>query len=58
MFFRRPSSTLILVLPRWFGTVVVVVVAADMAATVAAAVAASVAVSVSLSFPQALEDAC
>jgi hypothetical protein len=57
MFFRRPSSTLTLVLPRWFGTVVVVV-AADMAATVAAAVVDSVAVSVYLSFLQALKDAC
>jgi hypothetical protein len=57
MFFRRPSSILTLALPRWFGTVVVVV-AADMAATVAAAVVDSVAVSVYLSFLQALEDAC
>jgi hypothetical protein len=48
---------LTLALPRWFGTVVVLV-AADMAATVAAAVVDSVAVSVYLSFLQALEDAC
>jgi hypothetical protein len=42
---RRLSNTLILVSPRWLGTVVGVE-AADMAATVAAAVVDSVVVSV------------
>jgi hypothetical protein len=51
MFSRRPSSTLILALPRWLGTVVEEA-AADMAATVAAAVVVTVAVSVYQSFPK------
>ena len=45
VFSRRPSSTLTLASPRWFGTVVEVV-AAGLAATVAAEAVDSVAVSV------------